>query len=515
MARSSLVRALRRLYRDFNAADSDAGPSTRGSTRAAFLAGAAAAVTTPPVLARTRQLGAVRSPQVVIVGAGVAGLLCAYRLQQAGIASRVYEGNDRIGGRTWTLRGFFSEGQIAEHGGEFISTNQEAARLLVRELGLDLINVNHYEPGKDIYYFNDSIYPIAQAKADYSQVHPTIERTLDEAGYPTTYESYTRAGRALDRTSVANWIEANVPGGARSKLGQLLGVSCVQEYGGDTSVQSALNLLYLFGFDHRGHLNPDGSNEALHVAGGNDQIAARMAAALPNGSVETGTALIALRERADGTYRCTFEAGKRTFDVDADCVCLAIPFTTLRHVDTRNVAFSAVKRLAIDRLPMGSNAKLHLQFSRRIWNEQHYDGSSYTQFPYQVSWDVSAAQAGKAGILVGFPGGREGELAAPAHGPAPEHLSRAYLAEFEHLYPGIGGLWTGAAYLDAWVNDPWHFGSYAYYGVGDYTSFAGVEGEPEKNVFFCGEQTSYRFQGYINGAVVSGARAAREIAALS
>jgi monoamine oxidase len=483
--------------------------SARFGTRAKFLGGAAAALVTLPRPAHAR-----RSERVVIVGAGVAGLTCAYRLQQAGIRSLVFEGNGRIGGRTWTLRNFFAEGQIAEHGGEFISLGQLEVQRLARELGLRLINLNKHEPGRDVFYVGGSVYPRKEAKADYDAfVYGPLHEALRDAGYPTKFDRSTRAGRILDRMSVAEWIEAHVPGGASSKIGRLLTIACVEENGGDASRQSALNLIYLLGFERRNRLNLDGTVEALHIVGGNDQLATQMAAALPAGSVETNAALVALRELPDRTYRCTFESGSRTFEVDADRVCLGIPFTMLRRLDTRGVPFSARKRLAIDRLPMGTNAKLHLQFERRLWNDQGYDGSSYTQFAYQTSWEVSASQSGREGILVGFPGGRRGVLSAPAHGPAPPEMARDYLAELEHVYPGLSALWTGAAYLDVWAHDPWHFGSYSYYGIGDYTSFAGVEGTAEGNVFFCGEHTSYEFQGYINGAVVSGERAAKEITA--
>jgi monoamine oxidase len=153
-----------------------------------------------------------------------------------------------------------------------------------------------------------------------------------------------------------------------------------------------------------------------------------------------------------------------------------------------------------------------MQFKRRLWNREHYDGSSYAQFAYQESWDVSAAQPGEYGILVGFPGGRHGVLPGAAHGPAPKHIADAYVRELDRLYPGLANLYTGVAYLDDWERDPWHHGAYSYYRVGQYTRFAGIEPVPEGNVFFAGEQTSYNDMGYINGAVISGQRAAREIA---
>jgi monoamine oxidase len=61
----------------------------------------------------------------VVIGAGVAGLTCAYRLHQHGLRCAVYEASDRVGGRTRTLRGYFAGGQIVEQGGEAIDTDQQ------------------------------------------------------------------------------------------------------------------------------------------------------------------------------------------------------------------------------------------------------------------------------------------------------------------------------------------------------------------------------------------------------
>jgi monoamine oxidase len=489
-----------------------------GQTRSAFLAGAASTLAACAQLPAIRQAPyapmqrAAREPSVVIVGAGVAGLMCAYRLAQAGIASRVFEASDRIGGRTWTLRHYFAQGQIAEHGGEFISLGQHDVQRLAQELGLQLINLNRHEPGNDIYFFHDTRYTVKEGRADYlAQVRPILHAAFRAAGYPTKHNHSTRAGRALDHTSVAEWIENNVPGGRSSKIGALLANGCVGEYGADPGEQSALNLIYLLGFERQGRFNIDGTYEALHIVGGNDQLATRMAAALAPGSVETNTALVAVRKRSDGSLACTFDSGLREYDVVAERLLLAIPFTTLRNVDLRRVPLSPLKRIAIDKLELGTNAKLHMQFKRRVWNEEHYDGSSYVQFPYEESWDVSAAQPGDYGILVGFPGGGRGVLPAPAHGPAPQSIADEYVRQLDRVYPGIAKLYTGVAYLDVWAHDVWHHGAYSYYGVGQYTKFAGIEPVPEGNVFFAGEQTSYNDMGYINGAVISGERAARQI----
>jgi monoamine oxidase len=78
--------------------------------------------------------------------------------------------------------------------------------------------------------------------------------------------------------------------------------------------------------------------------------------------------------------------------------------------------------------------------------------------------------------------------------------------------PGITQQWNGLATIDFWPGNPYSLGSYSYWQPGQYTKFAGIEGEQEGNVHFCGEHTSIDAQGYLEGAVETGERAAAEVA---
>ena len=192
-------------------------------TRRTFLAGVASTLAScsavPTAVSGVREgllPAARRGARIVIVGAGVAGLTCAYRLQQAGFATRIFEANDRVGGRTWTLRDYFAQGQIAEHGGEFISLDQIPVQQLARELGLRLVNVNRHEKGRTIYFFDGARYSVDQARNEYFDgVRERVRKDVRAAGYPTTYTQSTPAGRTLDRTSVTEWIDENVPDGVK------------------------------------------------------------------------------------------------------------------------------------------------------------------------------------------------------------------------------------------------------------------------------------------------------------
>lgn len=86
-----------------------------------------------------------------------------------------------------------------------------------------------------------------------------------------------------------------------------------------------------------------------------------------------------------------------------------------------------------------------------------------------------------------------------------------FLTQIDPLLPGVGASFNGLAALEYWTGYRWTRGSYSYWKVGQYTSFAGIEGQQEGNCHFCGEHTSIDFQGFMNGAVDTGERVVREI----
>ncbi len=468
-------------------------------------AGLAAAAMLSGPLARAI---AASAPRVAVVGGGLAGLTCAYRLGQAGIRADVYEASDRLGGRCWSRRGDFVEGQIAEHGGELIDQGHTETRQLAQELGLKLDNLlsgeaNGTEP---FYYFDGEPYSFEEATDDLKGIWQQLHKDVSAASYPTLYTQSTQRGRELDAMSIAEWIGEYVPGGLGSKLGQLLDVAYNIEYGAETDVQSSLNMLYLLGFSGQGQLRIFGtSNEKYHVRGGNDQIPARLAAALQS-QIHTGAELTAIRRNADGSYRLSLTSGP----VTADRVVLALPFSILRDVDYSRAGFLPVKDTAIQELGMGTNSKLHVQFRSRIWNSLGNQGETYADTGYQNTWEVTRSQPGKAGILVDYTGG---EVGAGFGTGSPTERAKQFLRQIEPVLPGISSSWNGRATVDFWTAYPWTKGSYSYWKVGQYTKFAGAERQQEGACHFAGEHTSIDFQGYLNGAVESGERAAGEILA--
>ncbi|MEO7414492.1 MAG: NAD(P)/FAD-dependent oxidoreductase [Opitutaceae bacterium] len=449
--------------------------------------------------------------KVVVVGAGLAGLTCAYRLKQAGLDATVYEANTRLGGRCWTRRNDFLDGQTAEHGGELIDQGHTSIRHLAQELRLPLDNLLAAEPNgtEAFFYFNGEKYPYRDATRDLKAIWQKLHRDLSAAGYPTLYYQSTPRGRQLDHLSITDWINETVPGGTQSRLGRLLSVAYTIEYGAECDQQSALSLLYLLGYNSPGQFSIFGaSNEKYRVRGGNDQIVSALTGPL-SAQIYTGMPLVAVRRTAAGTYALTFQNGGSIFEVPADKVVLALPFSILRTaVDLSGAGFSALKMTAIEELGMGSNSKLNMQFSRRAWVSLGNNGDTFSDRGYQATWEASRDQAGASGILVGYSGG---DYADTFNQGTPASRAAQFLGQIQPVLPGLAAHFNGRATVDFWRGDAYTRGSYAYWKVGQYTQFAGVEGQQEGNAHFCGEHTSIDSQGYLNGAVETGERVADEI----
>lgn len=510
MARTGLIEDVRGLVAGAAAAEGDRAALAVGLTRRQLLGGALGGAGLLAVGGASRRAGAATDGRIVIVGGGLAGLTCAYRLRQAGQRATVYDANTRFGGRCWTLRNAFEEGQTVERGGELIDTGHTEIRQLAQELGLDLDNLLRAEQNgtEPFFWFDGAAYTAAEASRDLRAVWQKIKSDLSAASYPTLYNSSTPRGRELDAMSIDAWIQESVPGGLGSRLGQLLSVAYNIEYGAETRDQSALNLLYLLGYSGQGQLRIFGpSNEKYRVRGGNDLVVEGLVRAL-EGQLIGGAALTALARQSDGTWRLSLRQGSTTSTVAADRVVLALPFSILRGLDLRRAGFSAAKLRAVNELGTGRNAKLQLQFRERVWRAQGKNGDTYADTGYQATWEVTRAQPGTAGILVGYTGG---DTAQAMGSGTPASRAAAFLSQLEPVVPGITGRWNGLSQLDWWPGSPYVRGSYSYWRVGQYTTIAGLEGLRQGTCHFAGEHTSIDYQGYLNGAVESGERAAREI----
>jgi monoamine oxidase len=492
--------------------DGVGGASLASLSRRRFVtlsAGAAAAIAVegclPPAVARSTGS---RRP-VVIVGAGIAGLTAGLRLRQAGMPVRIYDAQDRVGGRMYSLRDGMADGQVIELGGELIDSNHTRIRALAGELGIPLDDLALDDPAlsREIWYFGGVRRSDAEVIEAFRPLAARIERA--RAAFPDDEITYRAPGgtTAVDRQTLADWLDdADVRGWLRT----LIDVAYTTEYGLEPGDQSALNLLTMIGtgpdsFDVFGE-----SDERFHVRGGNDRITTAVAEMLDD-AIHTGHVLEAVGRRADGVYLCTFRRDAGTVEVEADQVILALPFTLLRTVSL-DVDLPEPKRRAIAELGYGTNAKLMVGFGERVWRTRHgANGSSLTDLPYQLTWETSRLQGGASGVLTNFTGGRHGiELGA---GTAGDQAARL-LGDLERVFPGAAAAHAGQrAVRFHWPTFPWTLGSYASYHPGQWTALRGAEGESVDRLHFAGEHCSLPAQGFMEGGCETGEAAARAVLA--
>ncbi len=467
----------------------------------------------------------------MVVGAGLAGLSCAYRLHQAGLTADVFEAHPtRIGGRCWTAHEF-TQGQTGEHGGEFIDSDHKNIRRIVAQLGLHLEDLSGRSDGHSLLYVDGRIRSARTAYHGHGRTLKQLRAVERRTGYAHSYSN--AHAQAFDRRTAGEWIARNVPA-SRSRLRTLMREYFSEEFGLDAGRLTATDLLYLTEGPHDGKdpAASDPSDERFHVRGGNELVAHGLAERLPEGSLHLDAPLTAIRRRDDGSYGLRFSG--TSDEVTADRVVLAIPYTTLRDVDLSQAGFGKLKRRCIEELGMGTNAKVILQFrkrpeviGRRLCRRRgmsggeaaadcvvgDWNGELTTDQPFLDTWQSSLGQPGRAGLITVYSGGSVGAgyPGHPPHGPAPPAVVRETLAALDRVVPGISRHFNGRAWLDNWSADPWTHGSYAAFLPGQYTEFYGVIKSPEGGVHFAGEQTSDAYQGFLEGAVASGERCAHEI----
>lgn len=468
------------------------------------------------------------SPRIGIVGGGISGLTAALTLQDAGYTATVFEASNRVGGRMHSDTTSWANGQVSEHCGELVDSDHKLIQKLASRFGIPLTDLLAAEPiqSDETYYFFGKYYTRDQANVDFGPVYTAVHKDLNAAGYPTLYNQSTPAGQALDNMSIYDWIESRVPGGHTSPMGQLLDVAYNIEYGQVTTQQSSLNLIYLLAYQPvPGNFRIFGrSDERYHLTGGNERLPRAIAASLPAGSVRLNWAMTAIAINSDGSYTVSFTTPVGPQSQTFDRVVLALPFSVLRTLNYRKAGFDSLKTTAITELGYGANAKLHLQFDSRPWNQSGpwgvSTGTTYADTGYQNTWDVSRGQGGATGILVDYTGGGV-PLASfkgdPNDPSVVQAFAQTFLKQIEPVFPGLSAQWNGRATLDVPLANPYLLGSYSYWKVGQYTQFSGYEKArqpfPNGRCHFAGEHCSQNFQGYMEGGAEEGQRAANEILA--
>lgn len=453
------------------------------------------------------------TPVVGIVGAGMAGLHCAYRLQQAGVGARVYDAADRAGGRMYTARGEFTSDLIAELGGEFIDTGHKTMHALAEEFGIALDDLFADEPEgftREGWHFGgrylrpseivDAFRPIA------GKMQGTVLTVYPDG--PDGDADPNEFGR-IDALSIAEYLERELL--ADRLTTSILSVAYTGEFGLDADRQSAWNLIDLIDWATPDPFRVFGdSDERFHAHGGNDAFISSLVTRLST-PVQLQHRLVGLSRLSDGRIELRFDQNGTSVTAAYDQVVLALPFTQLRKLagDGLSDLLPADHLQIVDELGYGTNAKLLMGFRSRLWAVDHRSsGTVTTDTGSQTFWDATRGQAGINGVLTNLPGGARGLGIGSGD---PESQVPAILDELETLFPGArDAYFPNSARRMHWPTVPTQEGSYACFLPGQ-AAFAGREGTTRDNLYFAGDHTAVEHQGYMEGAAETGAAAAAAI----
>ena len=467
----------------------------------------------PPAPADAPPSGTPAAPggiRIAIVGGGMAGLNCAYKLQKAGLRATIFEAADRTGGRMFTASNLLADGITTELGGEFIDSTHEEVLALMDEFKLERLDTRGPELGSlkpETYFVNGRHYTQEQAARAFVPLAKRIFADSESMGEVVNYET-EGGGAKFDKMSMTQYLDGI---GATGWLRELLDVAYVTEYGLDAGEQSALNFIFLIETgeleDPEEFLLLGESDERYKVRGGNQQIVDELAKRL-DAQIQRRHRLEAIRSKGDG-FTLTFQATNGVVEQDADIVVLTLPFTMLREVKMQ-VELPELKKRAISELGYGANAKVLVGFNSRPWQKLGYTGATYSDEMFQLAWENSFMQPGTPGGLTLYSGGK---LAHDAGQGTAEEAAVRLMRGIERAYPGATRARNGKVSRFHWPTFPWAKASYSCYRPGQWTTIAGAEGLPVGNLFFAGEHCSYDFQGYMNGAAQSGADTAKAIMA--
>jgi monoamine oxidase len=440
---------------------------------------------------------ALNGVSVLVAGAGLAGLAAAYDLIAMGAGVTVVDVRDRVGGRVWTIHDGFAEGQHAEAGGDMIDGEQLQIRELAQQVGLKLTRILRGGFGY--------VRPDASG-------HPRILPRSSVRGWDRLAEElkpfvtpYLLAEQRWDspvtanmaRRSVAAWLD-------QIKADAELRATATGMRGFFLADPDELSLIALV--DQFSSIDAPAAGAMYRIEGGNERLATALAARLGD-RLHLNTDVVALSHRGR-TVRVSVKNGRALSQITCDYAILAVPATLLRRMPI-TPALPAQQHDAIVRLKYGRATRTLLQFSRRFWRAPSRPRAFGSSLPFGAVWDANEEQRGRGGILSLLAGGGASDATQAI---VAKHGARGLTESLDWLGSRNAELTTSRQFV--WEQDPYARGGYAYFDPAFDPALRAWLARPFGRLFFAGEHTSIKWQGYMNGAVESGRRAAAEVAAV-
>jgi monoamine oxidase len=458
---------------------------------------------------------------VAIVGAGLAGLVAARRIAAAGARPLVIEARDRVGGRL--LNEEIGDGKVVEVGGQWIGPTQERLAALAAELGVGTFPT--HDEGRHLIEFDGRLTSYAGALTD---ARVSLVRDLSRAISPLALADLEQARARLDRMArevpleepwaaprapewdrqtFASWVARNTRTEGARHLFELATEAVWAAEPGDVS------LLHVLFYTHSGGgfntlVGTGGGAQQDRFHGGSQRLALLMAEQLgterlrlgaPVRRIEHGEDGVVLHaDRPDGTLGCLAVRARRAI--------VAIPPTLAGRV-AYDPPLPARRDQLTQRMPQGTVIKAMAIYERPFWRQEGLSGQATSDAgPARVVFDNSPPD-GSPGVLLGF---LEGRLARQwGARPAAERRA-AILAGHARLF-GERAARPERFVERVWAEEEWTRGCYGcLMTTGGWTEYGRALRAPIGPLHWAGAETATVWNGYMDGAVQSGERAADE-----
>ena len=441
--------------------------------------------------------------RIIVIGAGLAGLSCAYELDQAGFNVILIEARSRPGGRVNTYREPFSDNLYSEMGAEYVDSSDTYIHEYCKKFDLKVLPAKQYDgvyvkgqpstieglrSGRDLLPFKGAL----EGKL-FGQEVQYIQKWIDLVKQKGISSPEVQA---LDKISVEDILKE---GGAPKDIIDLYTYANATE---QTAVPSKMSALYMVLSNTRTSNFSENTVEG-RIFGGNDQLPKTFAKKL-------GTKIMYNRplQRLDydsNGITATVKENQRLVQIPAKKCVLAIPASILKNIDI-NPGFSIEKINCINNQQYGHAMKIAMQYRQRFWDDKNSIGQRvFTDTPLRRVYHFSIDQPGPRGILLSFTSGEDaiklGRL---------DNNKRLNIAQntCRNIWPEAPKFWEKGV-VKYWNEDPWVKASYSFAGIGQ-KGFREILAKPEGPIFFAGEHTAIQ-RASMNGAIESGMRVTEEL----
>jgi monoamine oxidase len=441
---------------------------------------------------------------VVVVGAGLAGLTAARDLQAVGRSVVVLEARDRVGGRL--LNHTFADGTVVELGGQWIGPTQHRVRALADELGLALFA--SYDDGDGILGLNGEQLRFADATfgltGDVLEDVGRVQAAMEELAASVVLDApwSTENAEAIDRQTADAWLVDQCATVEGLRFWRTLVTAIISAEACETSL-----LHWLFYVKSGGLIemlvSTAGGAQESRVRGGSQRLASVLAGMI--GDVRVACPVTAI-EQDDAGVRVVYEGG----ELRGQAVIVAVPPTLSSRIRYRP-ALPAHRDHLVQNCPAGWVIKIQMAFDEPFWRDDGLSGMVVSlDRDVGIMFDNSPEDL-RCGVLLGFLEANAGRRAALLSLEARKAMVLADVAAY--FGPRAG---APREYIEHdWAADEWSRGCYGgRLTPNAWTQYGAAMRQAVGRIHFAGAETADVWNGYMDGAVRSGERAAADVAAV-